>query len=128
MHSFSLFRPARSFGALSMAGVTFVCLALAVLSIGTAFGMGTDFDLVWPLLAGAALVVLALLFAYWAWACWMLSYLVDRNALEIRWGGVRQTVPLGEIEALVPAAAEDNTTIAGLNWPHCHIGRGNVPD
>ena len=71
-------------------------------------------------------VCLAALFAYWTWGCASLRYLVDRNALDIRWGGIHQIVPLAKIERLVPGEDTDNLQIEGINWAGHHIGRAQV--
>ena len=80
-----------------------------------------------PLLVGAALLCLGVLFAYWTWGCSSLRYIVDRNSLSIRWGNLQQIVPLASIERLIPAAAEP-VQIEGVNWAGHHVGRGDVPD
>src|SRR5688572_25201836 len=53
------------------------------------------------LLAGL-LALLGLLFAYWTYSCWSLSYALDRNSVSVRWGGNLLQIPLASIEALIP--------------------------
>jgi hypothetical protein len=64
---------------------------------------------------------------YWTWGCRSLRYVVDRNALSIRWGGLQQVIPLDKIERLVPADDGENPHIEGVSWPGHHIGRSFVP-
>ena len=60
-----------------------------------------------PMLVGAFFLALAVMFAYWTWGCTSLRYVVDRNALQIRWGNVQQVVPIGNIEKLIPGDADE---------------------
>ncbi len=93
-------------------------------------GLNTDASLeqMWPLLVGALFLCLGLLFGYWTWGCISMCYIIDRNSLSIRWGSMRQIVPLSNIERLIPGAADNETpNIEGVNWPGHHVGRGDVP-
>ena len=55
-----------------------------------------------------------------------MRYVVDRNALSIRWGNVEQVIPIGNIERLIPGDADD-PQIEGVNWMGHHVGRADVP-
>jgi hypothetical protein len=127
MPSFTAFRPASAMGTLY--GLVVTAFAL-VLGAGLLYqGLSMDVQLVQllPLLTGGALLCLGLLFAYWTWGCNSLRYVVDRNALSIRWGNLQQIVPLKNIERLVPAGPEP-LQISGVNWSGHHIGRADVTD
>jgi hypothetical protein len=72
------------------------------------------------------LVALALLFAYWTLACLTMTYALDEKGLSIRWGLLRQFIPLGRIERFVPGREARPSQVRGVNWWGCHVGRGNV--
>ena len=127
MPSFTAFRPAGATG-------TLYGLAMAVFALVAGGGLlyrGLEMEAqlvqMLPLLVGAVLLLLGLLFAYWTWGCSSLRYVVDRNALSIRWGNVQQIVPLANIEKLIPAGPEP-VQIEGVNWTGHHVGRGDVPE
>ncbi len=81
----------------------------------------------WPFLGGSLFLALGVLYTYWTWGSRSLTYIVDRNALSIRWGNVRQVVPLANIHRLIPGSDElDPPGIEGVNWPGHHIGTATV--
>jgi hypothetical protein len=77
-------------------------------------------------LAATFFFALGSLFAYWTYACHTLRYVMDRNGVVIRWGDIRQTIPMGQIERLVPGREAPPPRIAGLSWLSHHVGRGEV--
>ena len=79
-----------------------------------------------PSAAAAFFVALGTLYAYWTWGCRTLRYVIDRNALSIRWGNVRQVIPLSHIERLVPGEEADAPRVEGVSWTGHHVGRANV--
>ena len=127
MPSFTAFRPPTATGTLYGLAMT----AFALLVGGALLYRGLEMDVqlaqLLPLLIGAGLLCLGFLFAYWTWGCHSLRYVVDRNALSIRWGNVQQIVPLTSIEKLIPAGP-DAVQIEGVNWAGHHVGRGDVAD
>jgi hypothetical protein len=128
MQSFTLFRPSTTLGALTLSAVALCCLAAGVFFLLRGLGVAAGLHQAWYLLGGGYLAGLGIFFAYLAWACFGMSYLVDRNAVTLRWGGIRQVVPVVAIERLIPASHADDAKVAGLNWPGLHVGRGHVPD
>lgn len=127
MPSFTLFRPPSLIGALYGAMFAAGLLFLGGLLLYKGLTMAVDMDQLAPLLLGGVLLVLGCLFAYWAWGCSSLSYMVDRNALSIRWGSMRQVIPLSAIERLIPASDDqEHPHIEGVSWPGHHVGRGEV--
>src|SRR3989304_1455233 len=64
---------------------------------------------------GAFFLALGALYAYWTWGCRSLRYVVDRNSLSIRWGGLRQVVPLANIERPIPAGEGETPQIHGVH-------------
>jgi hypothetical protein len=126
MPSFTIFRPPSAIGVVY--GVAIVAVSF-LLGAGLLYnGLTRDPELVQliPLLAGGAFVCLAVLYAYWTWGCASLRYVVDRNALSIRWGNLQQVVPIGNIEKLIPGDGEP-LKIDGVHWPGHYVGKGDVP-
>jgi hypothetical protein len=128
MPSFTVFRPGNA------SGITWGAAAVAVTLL---FGAGllyrgltleVGLGQVPVLLIGGLLLCLCALYAYWTWSCASLRYVVDRNALDIRWGSVHQIVPLANIERLVPGEESDDAQIEGINWPGHHVGSGHIDD
>ena len=126
MPSFTVFRPGNSVGTMYGAGAVAVALVLGVALLYRALTLDTSIQQLAPLLAGGFFLSLCVLFAYWTWSCASLRYLVDRNALDIRWGGIHQIIPLANIERLVPGEDTDSPQIEGVNWAGHHIGRAEV--
>ncbi len=55
------------------------------------------------------------------------SYLVDRNAIEIRWGRVVQVIPLGSIEGIRKGEGLGRVTrFRGIRWSGFWLGRGRI--
>lgn len=62
-----------------------------------------------------SLLALAIYIAWRAWLCLTLAYWVDRNAITIAWGPLRQVVPLGQIKQIVRGGP---TPVPGeARWP-----------
>jgi hypothetical protein len=76
--------------------------------------------------AAAVLFVLGCLFLYWTFALARLRYVIDRNALTVHWGFVRQVVPMDKIERVITGQTTAAPQIAGVNWPGYHVGSGSV--
>lgn len=79
---------------------------------------------------GAILLVIligAACFIYWTAAAATLTYQFDRNAFTIRWGFIRQVVPLTAITA-VTAGTEVTLPrrISGIRWPGYCVGRAMI--
>jgi len=67
------------------------------------------------------------LMVYWLYGLFSLSYILDRNGLVIRWGPLRQVVPMGNIERIVPAeAVHVPMRFYGVAWPGYRVGKGYV--
>jgi hypothetical protein len=128
MPSYTLFHPPSRLGTLLGVIVSAFCLLMGAGLLLEGLSRDTGSSQMGPLLAGGLFLILGLLGAYWTWGCYSLSYVVDRNALTIRWAGLRQVVPLMAIERLVPGHADDEPRISGIEWPGHHIGRAEMPD
>ena len=123
MPSSTVFSPPSKLGTLFGLGATAFSLLLGVVLLFQAFSMDVGLAQLAPFLAGGFFVCLAALFAYWTWGCISLRYTVDRNALTIRWGSLRQVVPLANIERLIPGGGDESVSIEGVNWIGHHVGR-----
>lgn len=123
----TVFRPSSSMGSVVGAGIAAGCYGLAAVLLYTAFRQEVEFAQLFPLVGAGFFLCLGSLYVFWTWSCQSLRYVIDRNALSIRWGGLQQVVPLDRIERLVPADESENPTIEGVNWIGHHVGRAFVP-
>ena len=107
MPPFNVFRPPTSVGTTFGYVVVLVCgiVGGGLLYKGLTIDVGPK--QIGPLVAGPAFIAMSLLFLYWTWSLSALTYLIDRNALSIRWGSLRQIIPLTNIERLVAHVDED---------------------
>jgi hypothetical protein len=120
------FRPPRTIGTLVGGALAVWCFAVTIALVLR--GLYSDVDLgVVPLyIIATVLFFFGLLFAYWTYSLGTLRYTIDRNALTIAWGDIRQTVPLAQIERLVPGRELPNPHVAGVSWMGHHVGRGET--
>jgi hypothetical protein len=120
------FRPPRALGVIVAGGFTAWAFIAALLAGNVALGAEAEFKtfLAWVLCAGC--VAIGLLFANWTYALATLSYLVDRDTLQIRWGFRDVTVPIAAIQRMVPGRTLDMAHVSGLNWWGCHVGHADV--
>lgn len=104
-------------------------LALLLASLLMAFASPWAISAAKFLAFGGAFLLLALaaVFAYWTYACFTMSYALDENGLSIRWGLIRQFIPLNQIERCVPGREARLLEIRGVNWWGYHVGRATVP-
>lgn len=93
------FRQALRSGAVAAAAAIVAALAVAALALALPVSFATYFLI---LLALAALGFAAWSI-YYTYALRHTSYAVDRNAFVIRWGAVREIVPMGEVQRVLPA-------------------------
>jgi hypothetical protein len=120
------FRPPRAVGTLlggTLAGWCFlVSVALVVRGVTQDVALGV----ISLYVVASIFFFLGLLFAYWTYSLGTLRYALDRNALTITWGDIRQTVPIAQIERLIPGRELPNPHIAGVSWLGHHVGRGEI--
>jgi hypothetical protein len=76
--------------------------------------------------AAACFLGLGCLFAYWTYSCLTLRYHLDRNGLTIRWGDIRQLIPIDRIEALIPGRDQPEPKVSGVSWLGHHVGHATV--
>ncbi len=123
----TVFRPTSTIGTVYGGVVVAVCYALSLGLLLKGLKHEIEFSQIYPLAVAGFFFALGSLFLYWTWGCRSLRYVIDRNALSIRWGGVQQVVPLDRIERLVPAEEGENPQVEGVSWPGHHVGRAFVP-
>ena len=128
MPPFNVFRPSTSVGTTFGYVVVLVCgiVGGGLLYKGLTIDPGPR--QIGPLVAGPAFIAMSALFLYWTWSLSALTYLIDRNALSIRWGSMRQIIPLTNIERLVAHVDEDAPSVEGINWMGHHVGKAEVPN
>lgn len=55
------------------------------------------------------------------------GYLIDRNAIAIRWGATAHLIPLPDVEAIERGVNLGRVThFRGIRWPGCWAGRGQI--
>jgi len=106
--------------------VAAVALVLAAVLMAVAIGWDISTAKFLAFVGVFALVAVAALFAYWTYALLTLSYDLSEEALTIRWGFLRQIVPLATIQRFVPGREARLPPVQGVNWRGCHVGRGTV--
>ncbi len=120
------FRPPRALGVI--VGGVFVVWAAVGAGASASVALQSDAEaktfLAW--LAAAVLGALALVFANWTYALFSLDYIIDANALTLRWGFRRVTVPIDTIQRMVPGRTLDEPRVEGLNWWGCHVGSADM--
>jgi PH (Pleckstrin Homology) domain-containing protein len=121
-------RPVRTTGTLVGAGVSLVALGLALALVLRASGWPVSFTQFLAYVGAGVLLLLALLFAFWAYGCYSLRYVVDRTGLTIVWGPLRHFVSLDRIQAFVHGRGEHRPKVSGVGWRGYHIGRGYVDE
>lgn len=125
---FTVFKPESSSGSFLGVVAVLFCSVVGVALVFKSFSHDPSLAQFFPLVIGPVLLLLGALFAYWTWGSLSLRYVIDRNALTIRWGAQRQIVPLINIERLIPADPEgEDPDIRGVDWPGHHVGRARVP-
>jgi len=108
--------------------MTLITLVTAAL-IGIAASRPISFGTFIVGVAAALGVILVGLIGYWVYGLLGASYLLDRNALEIRWGTSRQVVPTGAIERIFTGEEiEQGIRFYGGRWPGHWVGYGELPE
>ncbi len=126
MPSFTVFSPGNSVGTVYGAIAVAVSFALGAGLVYRGLTLDVGLGQMAPLFVGAFFLCLGALYGYWTWSCSLLRYVVDRDALDIRWGSTHQIIPLANIEKLVPGEDTDVPQIEGVNWRGHHVGRADV--
>jgi len=120
------FRPARAVGTLFGGALASWCFIVSTALVVRGLTQDVSLGVIALYAVASVFFFIGLLFAYWTYSLGTLRYALDRNALTITWGDIRQTVPLAKIERLVPGRELPNPHIAGVSWLGHHIGRAEV--
>ena len=74
-------------------------------------------------------VPLLVLLAYQTASCLTLRYHLDRNGLVVRWVSTQQSIPIRDIERILPGRQLGGTIVRrrGARWPGHEKGEGLVP-
>jgi hypothetical protein len=119
-------RPPRALGVITGGALSVWAFLLAAAAMFVAAGAPVELKTFLAWVVGAALLLVGILFAYWAWALSTLGYEIGRDALTIRWGFRRISVPIANIQRMIPGRTVYDARVDGLNWWGCHIGHGDV--
>ena len=103
-----------------------VAAVLAAALIVKAASWPVSFTQFVAIVSATVLIALAVVFAFWAYACYTLHYTVDRKGLTIAWGTIRHYIPMERIEGLSAGRGEDRPELRGLSWPGLRVGRALV--
>src|SRR4030067_3322950 len=108
-------RPPRPLGTALGAVTTGWSLALGALLLSRGLTADIRLSSLGLYLAAAFFFGLAVLFGYWTYGCHTLRYVINRNRLAIRWGAIRQLIPLDQIERLVEGRQAPEPRIDGVS-------------
>ena len=120
------FYPPRALGVIVGTGFAFWSGFIAVVAAAVAIGAEVEIKTFLAWTVAAVFGALALVFGWWTAALVRLAYVIDDDALTIRWGGRRIVVPIADIQRVVPGRTLDQAHVRGLNWWGCHVGIGEV--
>lgn len=108
-------------------GIAAWCFLLTALLLWRGLDRPIDLPTVLPYIAATVFFGIGCLFAYWTYGCLTMRYGIDRNGLTIRWGDIRQFIPMDAIERLVPGREEPPPPrVTGVSWVGHHVGHGHV--
>lgn len=119
-------RPSRTAGTAVGAGAAGLALLLALALVLKAIDWPVSFPgfLAWT--GAAVLLALAGLFAFWAYGCYSLRYVMDRGGITVNWGLMKHFIAIDQIQKLIPGRGEQQPQVQGLSWYGYHVGRGQV--
>jgi hypothetical protein len=120
------FRPPRTIGSLVGGGLAAWCFVIALALVVRGVTANVALGIIALYVVASVFFFMGLLFAYWTYSLGTLRYVLDRNALTITWGDIRQMVPMAQIERLVPGRELPNPHVAGVSWLGHHIGHADV--
>lgn len=121
-------RPPRFTGTLIGALLSGTAIVLAAALAVKATTWSASLTLFLGILGITLLAPIAIFFAFWAWSCYNLRYVLDRGGLTITWGTVRHFVPIDQITGLKHGRGELKAHVRGLRWPGLNVGHGNAEE
>ena len=120
------FRPPRAIGTIVGSILTAWCFVVALALVVRGVTQDVSLGIISLYIVASLFSFMGLLFAYWTYSLGTLRYVLDRNALTITWGDIRQMVPMSQIERLVPGRELPNPHVAGVSWLGHHVGRSHI--
>lgn len=117
-------RPARSTGTAIGIAISGLAAALGLALMARGLGWPTSWPQFVAYLGAAAMGVVALTFAFWTYACATMRYFVNAEGVIVRWGPVRQRIPVAQIKDMVRGRGEQRPQIGGIGWMGYHVGEG----
>jgi hypothetical protein len=120
------FRPPRTLGSLVGGGLAAWCFAITTALVIRGVMLDVSLGVIALYVVATIFFFMGLLFAYWTYSLGTLRYTLDRNALTIIWGDIRQMVPMSQIERLVPGRELHSPHVAGVSWLGHHVGHARV--
>ncbi|MDF1515621.1 MAG: PH domain-containing protein [Anaerolineae bacterium] len=110
-------------------GLALIAVLLAM-TVGLAVYAVSSPISIWLFLMSVLAVMtlgLAIRLSYQLWGLISASYIMDRNAVVIHWGGVEHIVPMAEVREVMSGSSLEALRIQpGLRWPGCFIGIGKA--
>lgn len=122
-----MFKPPRAAGVITGGALAAWAFIFSMVALSVALGAAAEFRTFLAWIAFVALLILAGVFAYWAYCLFTLSYTIERAALAIRWGLHTVMVPIESIQRMVPGRTVELGKVNGLTWWGCQVGRAAVP-
>ena len=119
-------QPPRALGVIIGGVISAWAFGMAVGVAVAAAGGQVEFKTFLAWVVCGILLVVGMLFAYWSWALFTLSYTIGREHLTIRWGLRRIEIPIGNIQRMIPGRTVYDAGVQGLNWWGCHVGHADV--
>lgn len=68
-----------------------------------------------------ASIPVALHLAYRTWGAFNLEYWVNRDAVTVRWAGIRQVIPLARIKRIIKGGGSELSKPGMANWPAPYV-------
>lgn len=122
------FRPPRAIGTLTGTGLAAWCFIMTVALVVRGITQDVSLGVIALYVVATFFFMLGVLFAYWTYSLSTLRYVLDRNALTIVWGDIRQLIPMSQIERLVPGRELPNPQVAGVSWIGHHVGHAQLDE
>ena len=120
------FRPPRMLGSLVGGALAAWCFIVTAALVVRGVTIDINIGVIALYVVASIFFFMGLLFSYWTYSLGTLRYTLDRNALTIIWGDIRQMVPLSQIERLVPGRELHSPHVAGVSWLGHHVGHAQV--